>query len=212
MKTRLTIRLIALAGASTALPLGTANATDGQGAPTDFAVGGFRFGELPFALSAHRSPAGDLNGYIKVDNSVETLTGQVTCLTVVGNRAIAGGRVENESTGDAFNAFLVVEDNDGAAGEVTDRVAVISGPPATQELCDLFLPVGEPFLQPVEGNVVVHDAIPQTRDAGLGQVRGAGVRPCIQPLRDRKRPGSIAIAVLPRSREAEGRKSDCKSD
>jgi hypothetical protein len=160
MKTRFTILFVALAGAFAALPLGTASASDGPqgGAPGDFAVGAFRFGELPFALSAQRSPAGDLNGHIKVDNSVETLTGQVTCLTVVGNRAIAGGRVENERTGDAFNAFLVVEDNDGAGAELPDRVTVMAGPPATQELCDLLLPLGELFLQPVEGNVLVHDA------------------------------------------------------
>jgi hypothetical protein len=156
----LTILLVALAGASAAL--GTASASDEPqgGAPGDSAVGGFRFGGFPFALSARRSPVGDVNGHIKVDNSVETLTGQVTCLTVVGNHAIAGGRVENERTGDTLNAYLVVEDNDGAGAEAPDRVTVISGPPATQEMCDLLLPLGELFLAPVEGNVVVHDATP----------------------------------------------------
>jgi hypothetical protein len=148
---------------SIVLTIGVLMAVLGAGAPAaaaapgEFAVGGFRFFGQPMALAAHRTADGELNGQIKVDNSVETLTGPVTCLTVIGNHAVAGGRVENQA-GDGFNVFLAVEDNDAIDGGVPDRVAVFAGPPATQEFCDLLLPIVEQFLLAVEGNVVVHDA------------------------------------------------------
>jgi hypothetical protein len=126
--------------------------------PHDFVVGGFQFFGAPYSVAAHRTPAGDLAGHIKVDNSVETLTGAPTCMTVVGNDAIVGGTVEGPSGGQ-INVFLVVQDTGTPADDVPDRAAVIAGPPPTQAFCDLILPTALALTSPVEGSIIVNDAV-----------------------------------------------------
>lgn len=126
--------------------------------PHDFVVGGFRFFGTPIAVASHVTPKGDLAGHIKLDNSVEVLTGAPTCMTVVGNDAIVGGIVEGPSGGQ-INVFLVVQDTGTPADDVPDRAAVISGPPPTQAFCDLILPSALTLTTPVEGNIVVNDAV-----------------------------------------------------
>ena len=108
------------------------------------------------SVGAHSGPLGeDPNGHFRfTTTSGFTASLHVTCMTVVGNRAIVGGN-DPSIVPPGNGRYLVVEDN-GAEGDSANTVGSFSATPA---LCDeLFLREFELF--PVEGNLKVQDALP----------------------------------------------------
>jgi len=91
-----------------------------------------------------------------VQNGV-VFDGPVMCLLVVGNRAVAGTDPEDDP-GEAL--FIVVEDN-GTPGETgPDRgTALVTTDRLNPAGCFAVL-TGVLDLLPIEGNIVVRDALP----------------------------------------------------
>ena len=85
--------------------------------------------------------------------------GDVTCLMVLGNRAVIGTENPNPVGG---GMYLAVEDNAELVVGVPDRALVLQGPTADQTGCGLaFAVLGSFTLLPLEeGDVKVDDAAP----------------------------------------------------
>jgi hypothetical protein len=138
----------------------------------DYAVGGgYRFNpatgvrQAHFALSAHEGPHGAFGTYNSTsDNPSLDFNGDVTCLFVMGNRAIVGGVVrKGGDVGQEGTGFAVGFEDNGSPG---------NSPPDLTTLTDVFIPVpqstadcmAEAFLfmiilRPVmPGNVTIRDA------------------------------------------------------
>ena len=127
--------------------------------PKDFAVGTAKVANIEghMTFSAHSGPAGeDPSGHFNITMSGFEADGHVTCLAVLGNRAVLGG----EFPGAPGNGlFFTVEDNGNPSGATPDRLGILSGPPATPAFCQALL-AGDFFLFPVDqGNIVVNDAL-----------------------------------------------------
>jgi hypothetical protein len=138
----------------------------------DYAVGaGYRFNpdtgvrQVHFALSAHDGPHGAFGTYnSQADNPAVDFNGDVTCLFVMGNRAIVGGVVrKGGDVGQEGTGFAVGFEDNGSPG---------NSPPDLTTLTEVFIPVpqstadcmAEAFLftlilRPVmPGNVTIRDA------------------------------------------------------
>jgi hypothetical protein len=133
------------------------------GPPQDFAVGG---GESPFSqfsFAAHSGPVGENpRGHwtaFNRDFNVK-LSGHVTCLRVVGNRAIFGVRLEQ-----ATPSFLegqgeiveVLDNGEPVGGQPVDLLGTL-GVPTPPTVCP---PFGVTVMVPFDGNIVVHDGQPR---------------------------------------------------
>lgn len=84
--------------------------------------------------------------------------GEVTCLKVVGNQAVVGGRIEHSEVPDpAFpeGGGIVIQVDDNGAGSDRMHGGPASSPPAT---CPDPTPAARLPVQ--EGNFAVHDATP----------------------------------------------------
>lgn len=120
-----------------------------------------------FEVNAQSGPLGeDPKGFLSLTGSVPLDKTRVTCMTVVGNRAVVGApdpARPDEETGELHGAYLGVEDNSDLPGDVPDRAIQFVGPPPSQAKCDaVFHIMGLPttFLWPLEeGDVKVHDAL-----------------------------------------------------
>jgi hypothetical protein len=167
MKRLLAALFLALV-ASLALAVNLASATPGnaQGPKTDLAAGtgqtDFFGSEIKVHVNAQSGPSGeDPRGhfsYQAVDPSLDfEISGRVTCLNVVGNRAVVGGVVERSNdpsfpAGEGVLIFIV--DDDKGAGDGFFAVAT-----DTPETCPPPPPFEPPF-PTNQGNWVVHDAMP----------------------------------------------------
>jgi hypothetical protein len=151
----------------TSLALGSsaANAThsEGGGPHQDLVAGTGRFEVFPgeavkIHVNAKSGPSGeDARGRFSVNHEgFYAVRGEVTCLSVVGNRATVGGEItqaQGELEGfEGFGILIIVEDN-GEGDEPNDGVisSVVATPP---EQCSV------PFeVRPIEqGDYIVHDA------------------------------------------------------
>ena len=164
MKRLLAALFLALV-ASLALAMNLASATpgNGQGPKTDLAAGTgqgvFSGNEIEVRVNAQSGPSGeDPRGhfYYQESDSAFAISGRVTCLNVVGNRAAVGGVIErsNDPVLDVgAGVLLFIRDDDEGAGDAFE----LSVDP-TPETCPL--PLSEPSFPANQGNLVVHDAMP----------------------------------------------------
>ena len=164
-------RTLILSLAALALSAGAAGATHSNNSnpPKDFLVGAGDFGNpaLPgqhFSVSAHSGPLGENpRGHIRVEGSpvFDTTSTQVECLVVAGNRAAAGGRMEETPSG-TFWLIVVAEDHGQPSDPLPDRAVpifiIITPPPPN--MCAAVLGFSAFALPMEEGNVTVHDAEP----------------------------------------------------
>ena len=156
-----------------ALTCGLSQTAASGGSPQyDYAVGaGYRFNpmtgvrQVHFALSAHDGPSGAFGTYNSTsDNPALDFKGDVTCIFVLGNRAIVGGVVrQGGDVGQEGTGFAVGFEDNGSPGNSL---------PDLTTLTDVFIPVpqstadcmAESFLftiilRPVmPGNVTIRDA------------------------------------------------------
>ena len=162
--------VLALAAALGSCVVGVAAADDGPGPgngspPFPFVVGAgtvlTSFGEEHITLSAHLGPNGPSGHYTFRLETGERFQGDVTCMIVSGNRAVAGGPLNEPSMIDGTlfpNAGVFVEDN-GEGGVIPDRALGALFLPATFErLCNpaTVLPPVLPGFPLETGNFVVN--------------------------------------------------------
>jgi hypothetical protein len=156
------LALAALAFASTAI---------GAGGPYDSAVGAgsglqvFGPDSFPFqfTLSAHDGPNGPSGHFTIHDPDLGTFGGDVACMQVVGNRAIAAGPLEQpvEESGFTFVYGAVAVEDNGEGTDVPDRAAPLLLFPATfARVCAGTEPLSFLGFPIDQGNVVVTDTTP----------------------------------------------------
>ncbi len=150
-----------------ALAVSAANAThsNGEGPNKDLVSGTGKSGAEAH-VNAMSGPSGeDPRGHVFIRFSSVDVTGEVTCLRVRDNRAVALGTVERnkEEPSPPWSHFAVIIDDNGEGREPNDRLilAVASSPfveegPCPQEL--LELPITGSAV--ARGNFIVHDATP----------------------------------------------------
>jgi hypothetical protein len=158
---------------SVALAVGAANAThsNGEGPNKDLVSGTGTFssgGEGQ--VDAMSGPSGeDPRGHVFIrfspDNpSAVDVTGEVTCLRVRDNRAVAIGTVErNKVEPSPWSHFAVIIEDNGEGREPNDRLflVVADGPFVEEGTCPqevLELPITGATV--ARGNFIVHDATP----------------------------------------------------
>ncbi len=154
--------VMAVAVALVVLAPGTAAA-----APThDSAKGGGILVSARFGFDAFIAPDGLPRGSfsVTVPNGGH-LSGKVTCLTVQGNRATIGGRLEQVETGDPLDELIfhgvifMVEDNGHPEdGTSPDRMSPFIATPVPPPVCPPPLTGPFPFRTIRNGNIEVRDA------------------------------------------------------
>ena len=165
------ISVLAVMTAIAVAAVGVARADDGPGPgngspPFPFVVGAGTVlsasGDAEhITLSAHLGPNGPTGHYSFRFDTGERFQGEVTCMIVSGNRAVAGGPLSEPFTigGEVFeNAGVFVEDN-GEGGPIPDRaVGVIFLPLTFTRICNptTILPVPLPGFPLDTGNFVVN--------------------------------------------------------
>ena len=150
--------------ASLSLWPGSARAshTQSNDPPHDFAVGGGTLegtgGILRFSVSAQSGPLGeDPDGFAHFRFEGILARFPITCMITTGNRAVFGGP-RTEVPGDSH--FMVVVDNQGLTPDLVNG-PFTGGTPANQAGCAFHDAVSVLFTPlPVQGNVIVHDALP----------------------------------------------------
>ena len=187
MSRRLTALALGLLALAASPVVAGASHSDGKGPKGNFATGtATRTAVLPngsdprvkMGVSARSGPSGqNARGRFFVKRTTDPpvagrpdldFSGRVTCLRVIGNRAIVGGVVtrdkldlsSNQIEGTGFLAIYV--DNDQVGGGADDESNSTPGLPAPGNTCptSVILPNGSalptaPFQQ---GNYVVHDS------------------------------------------------------
>ncbi len=155
--------VLAVAILATVAFSGVALAThsNGNGPNKDFVTGSTRFPFLDAKvhINAMSGPSGeDPRGHFYINQeSFAVFRGTVTCLNVVGNRAMVGGEVERSSPGfpDEGTGFLQLIVDNGEPGDSDSSETTLTEVPPT--ICPPPLPSGIPATR---GNYVVHDATP----------------------------------------------------
>jgi hypothetical protein len=128
---------------------------DPSGAPfdEDFVVGSFGDSLSTTTVDAHSGPSGENpTGEITVRVMDAFATGQVTCLSVAGNRATVGT--------DLLGGFLLFFEDNGGSGQ--DRFSAVETG-AAPSICP---PTPSTGLIPIDGDITVHDApaLPTSKD------------------------------------------------
>jgi hypothetical protein len=139
----------------------------GSGPVVQSATGAGHFtvgGELrTFSFTALKYADGSVQGEYELFSRLTgaRIHGDVTCLTVVGNRAWIGGRQEHgteQFTPGLENGFRVVDNGEGA-NDPPDQMSLmfVNAPPGfAQNYCNFMPPA--PALNPIEaGNIQVRD-------------------------------------------------------
>ncbi len=124
--------------------------------------GGF---DLHTHVDAQSAPSGeDARGHFWSSaqrGEISTLfRGRVTCLNVVGNKAVAGGVVEESNDPIAFAgsfALFQVTDNGSPGAEGDTAINFLQATPEEARACPFFVFDEIPILQ---GNILVKDATP----------------------------------------------------
>jgi hypothetical protein len=115
-----------------------------------------------FKVNAQSGPLGENpKGHLTISSGgfADADNGDVTCLLVVGNRAIVGTDDPNSTVG--RGSYIAVVDNSAVPGGAPDGAVIISGPHADEAGCALaFSVLGTATLPLQEGRVKVDDAIP----------------------------------------------------
>ncbi len=188
LKRLIAVSVLTLSALAATAAVAVASHSDGNGPKQDFATGtGHRyvFG-APFLpegvesrtimhVNAHSGPGGeDARGRFFVKREASALvpnrpdldfSGRVTCMTVVGNRAVVGGVITQDKLGPVHplsplegRGYLgVYIDNDQVDGDLFDRSNSFPLPAPPGPVCPPFTdPTGE-FQT---GNFIVHDATP----------------------------------------------------
>jgi hypothetical protein len=146
--------------------------SNGKGPKKDFARGTGHFeGISPIGqtvitmhVNARSGPAGQNpkgRFFVKRDLPTELrVRGRVTCLNVVGNQAVVGGRIERGRVPDAMfpigGGILFQFDDNGNGTVISDRMH--GSPTATPTVCPPPIPAARLPVQ--RGNFVVHDSAP----------------------------------------------------
>ncbi len=157
----LTLGLVALA--ATPVVAG-ARHSDGNGPNTDFAHGTGHFEgispigqtDITMHVSARSGASGqNPEGRFFVKRTLPTelrQRGSVTCLNVVGNQAVVGGRIEH---GQGLGGGILFQfDDNGEGTDISDRM---HGSPTSTPPTVCPPPVPAARLQVQRGNFVVHD-------------------------------------------------------
>lgn len=167
----LTVGLLALA----VLPVvAVATHSTGKGPKRDFVRGTGHFdgpnpatGQRTAAtlhVSARSGPSGENpkgRFFVKREAPTELrIRGKVTCLNVVGNQAVVGGRIEGGQAPDAVfpigGGVLFQFDDNGEGRVIPDRMQ--GSPTSTPTVCPNPVPAARLLVQ--QGNFVVHDSAP----------------------------------------------------
>jgi hypothetical protein len=112
-------------------------------------------------VNAKSGPAGeDPQGRLRVlSEGPLSGEGDVTCLLVVGNRAVVGATPEGAEPNRFF--YLIVEDNENLGGDVPDRAVFLSTSiPADEVGCARAFALVSGTFPAVDGHIVVEDAMP----------------------------------------------------
>lgn len=175
----MTRRLIALTvgvlGLAVAPVVASATHSAGDGPKKDFVRGTGHFEgpnpvtgqptDLTMHVSARSGPSGENpKGHFFVKREAPTelrVRGEVTCLNVVGNQAVVGGRIERgQVPPDAVfpigGGVLFQFDDNGEARLIPDRMQ--GSPTLTPTVCPNPVPAARLPIQ--QGNFVVHDSAP----------------------------------------------------
>lgn len=155
--------LMAAVSAATVAFSGAASAThsNGKGPNQDLVTGSTRFPgiEAKVHINAKSGPAGeDPRGHFYISQGgFADFRGTVTCLNVVGNRAIVGGEVKRSSAGlpAEGTGFLQLIVDNGEPGDSDSSLTVLTPVPPTT--CPTPSSDG---ITATRGNYVVHDATP----------------------------------------------------
>lgn len=156
--------LLPCLAAAVLLMTGSAIAShDPSGEPfdEDFVVGNAEVdacssGCFATSLDAHSGPLGEnATGTAIYGLRVNQIGGPVTCLTVVGNRAVVGGQDTFFTSG---GYLFSVEDN--AASSTPDRFAFVARLAEAPTTCPGPDDLDPTFVSVVDGDLVVHDAQP----------------------------------------------------
>jgi hypothetical protein len=115
-------------------------------------------------VSARSGPSGENpKGRFFVNREAPTelrIRGKVTCLNVVGNQAVVGGRIEGGQAPDSVfpigGGVLFQFDDNGEGRLIPDRMQ--GSPAATPTVCPNPVPAARLTVQ--QGNFVVHDYTP----------------------------------------------------
>lgn len=167
----LTVGLLALA----VLPVvAVATHSNGEGPKHDFVRGTGHFvGPNPGSglptdarlhVSARSGPSGENpTGHFFVNRAAPTelrIRGTVTCLNVVGNQVVVGGRIEGGQAPDSVfpigGGVLFQFDDNGEGQAIPDRMQ--GSPTSTPTVCPN--PVRAARLTVQQGNFVAHDSAP----------------------------------------------------
>ena len=140
---------------------------DGGGRVVQSATGAGHFtigGELrTFAFTAQKHADGSVTGQYQLINraSDARVHGEVTCLSVVGNRAWIGGVQKNGSEGfpeGLENGFRVVDNGEGA-NDPPDQLSLmfVNAPPGFAQAYCNARPAAPPLFPIEGGNIQVRD-------------------------------------------------------
>lgn len=173
MSRRLTLIMGMLAIAASPMAA-HAGHSSGEGPKKDFARGTGHFEgpnpvsgqptDLMMHVSAQSGPSGENpKGHFFVKREAPSelrVRGEVTCLKVVGNQAVVGGRIERGQMPDAVfpigGGVLFQFDDSGEARLIPDRMQ--GSPTSTPTVCPNPIPAARLPVQ--QGNFVVHDDTP----------------------------------------------------
>jgi hypothetical protein len=135
------LRMAVVAAATMALLTTPASAAPAGTATADFVVGGgLRIGpdgvvpNRTFSVDARTLPNGEVSGHYTflVRGANAHFTGDVTCVEVVGNHAVIGGRITtgNLGAGEDFLVFFI-DNGDPVGGQFTPDIVSVT--PLTSE-------------------------------------------------------------------------------
>lgn len=174
MSGRLTAVALGLVTLAASPVIAGASHSNGNGPKKDFARGTGHFEgpnpvtgqptDLTMHVSARSGPSGENpKGHFFVKRQAPTelrVRGEVTCLNVVGNQAVVGGRIERGQVPDAVfpigGGVLFQFDDKGEARLIPDRMQ--GSPTSTPTVCPNPVPAARLAIQ--QGNFVVHDSAP----------------------------------------------------
>ncbi|HEV2057853.1 MAG TPA: hypothetical protein VGR11_00765 [Solirubrobacteraceae bacterium] len=165
----LTVGLLALA--ATPVVAGASH-SGGKGPKKDFVRGTGHFEgispigqtDITMHVSARSGPSGQNpkgRFYVKRELPTELrVRGTVTCVNVVGNQAVVGGRIERGQVPDAVfpigGGILFQFDDNGNGSVISDRMH--GSPTSAPTVCPAPIPAARLPVQ--RGNFVVHDYTP----------------------------------------------------
>jgi hypothetical protein len=140
--------------ASTIGAIGAVAAPAASADPPNDQVTGHASAPWDISVGAHSGPLGENpQGHLRIVLEDGTVwSGEVSCMTVLGNRAAVGINAANAPGG---GAAVVIEDNEGTG--LPDRDNITYGAPATPAFCDLIFPI---TVFPFDGDFRVRDALP----------------------------------------------------